>query len=141
VRALQRLFTAFPSGVPGLGLLLLRLAVAATLLAHVAACFGDGPTSLGAWAIAAVAGLTGVLLVLGLLTPLSGALAAAATVGLALSVLPSPTRHVFGAGATAFAMALAAAAVALIGPGAFSVDAALFGRREIRIPRAERRPD
>jgi hypothetical protein len=29
--------------------------------------------------------------------------------------------------------------VALLGPGAFSVDARLFGRREIVVPRAARR--
>jgi len=137
----QWLFTTFPGGSPGLGLLLLRFAVAAALAAHGVACLADGRASLGAWAVGALAGITGSLLVLGLLTPLSGALAATTVAGLALAVLPSPTGHVFGDGATAFAVVLAAAALALIGPGAFSVDAALFGRREITIPRPERRRD
>ena len=138
---MQRLFTTFPGGSPGLGLLLLRLAVAAALAADGVACLADGRASLGAWAVGALAGITGSLLVLGLLTPLSGATAAATVAGVALALLPSPRGQVFGDGATAFAWVLAAAALALIGPGAFSVDAALFGRREITIPPAERRRD
>ena len=31
-------------------------------------------------------------------------------------------------------------AIALLGPGAFSVDARMFGRREILIPHTQRRP-
>lgn len=33
-----------------------------------------------------------------------------------------------------------AAAIALLGPGAFSIDSRLFGRREIQIPHATREP-
>jgi uncharacterized membrane protein YphA (DoxX/SURF4 family) len=131
----QRLFTTFPSGAPGLGLLLLRLAVAARLIDHVVACLVDGPASTGARVVGALVALTAALLVVGLLTPMSASMAAAAAAGLALSVLPSPERNVFGAGVPALAITLAAVAVALIGPGAFSLDAALFGRREITIPR------
>src|SRR5262249_6561275 len=133
--ALQRLFTAFPSGAPGLGLLLLRLAVAVRLFDHGAACLLGGAASTGARAVGMLAAMTAALLVLGLVTPVSAALAAAAAAGLALSLLPAPARNAFAPGAPAVAVALAAAALALIGPGAFSVDAALFGRREINIPR------
>src|SRR5262249_29862592 len=76
-RAVQRLFTTFPSGAPGLGLLLLRLAVAVRLLDHSAACFADATASTGAWLVGALAAVTGAVLILGLVTPLSGALAAA----------------------------------------------------------------
>ena len=131
---MQRLFTTFPSGGPGFGLLLLRLAVAVVLADHGAASLFDVTPSAGAWVVGALAAVAAVLVALGLLTPLSGAAAAAIAAGLALSVLPSPSRNAIGMGATAFAVALAAAALAFIGPGAFSVDAALFGRREITIP-------
>jgi uncharacterized membrane protein YphA (DoxX/SURF4 family) len=136
---LQRLFTTFPGGAPGLGLLLLRLAVAVRLLDHAAACLSDGGASAGAWLVGTLAVVTGALLVVGLVTPVSGAMAAAAAAGLASSVLPSPIRNAFAAGAPALAVTLAAVAVALIGPGAFSVDAALFGRREITIPHHPRK--
>jgi uncharacterized membrane protein YphA (DoxX/SURF4 family) len=129
------LFTTFPDGAPGFGLLLLRLGVAAVLADHSAACLIDGPAGMQAWVVGVVAGVTAVLLVLGLCTPLGGAMAAATAVGFALSVLPSPARPAFGAGPTALAIAMAAAASAFTGPGAYSMDAALFGRREITIPR------
>jgi len=131
----QRLFTTFPDGAPGFGLLLLRLAVAAALVDHSAACLLEGSVDTGAWVVGAVAGLTALLLLLGLFTPLGGAMAAAAAAGLALAVLPSPARHVFTVGPSGFAVAMAAAALAFIGPGAYSLDAVLFGRREITIPR------
>jgi uncharacterized membrane protein YphA (DoxX/SURF4 family) len=135
---LQRLFTAFPHGAPGVGLILLRLAVAVRLLDLGAACLFDAAASGGLWLVGAVAVVTGALLIVGLVTPVSSAVAAAAVVGLASSVLPSPSGDAFGPGAPALALTLAAVALALIGPGAFSVDAALFGRREITIPRHSR---
>lgn len=131
---MQRLFTTFPGGGPGLGLLLLRLAVAVRLLDHGAACLSDGPASTGTWLVGALAAVTGALLILGLMTPVSGVMAALTAAGLACSLLPSPSRNAFAAAAPAIAVTLAAVAVALTGPGALSVDAALFGRREITIP-------
>ena len=131
---MQRLFTTFPSGAPGFGLLLLRLAVAAVLAEHAGACLFDAGASSGAWMVGVLAAAAAVLLALGFLTPLSAASAVVIAAGLALRVLPSPSRSAFGVGAATLAVTLAAAALALLGPGGFSVDAALFGRREITIP-------
>jgi len=130
----QRLFTTFPSGAPGFGLLLLRLAVAAVLAEHAGVCLFDAGASGGAWIVGVLAAAAAVLLVLCFLTPLSAASAVVIAAGLALRVLPSPSRSAFAVGAATFAVTLAAAALALLGPGGFSVDAALFGRREITIP-------
>jgi hypothetical protein len=130
----QRLFTTFPSGAPGFGLLLLRLAVAAVLAEHAGACLFDPGASSGASIVGILAAAAAMLLALGFLTPLSGVAAVVIAAGLALGVLPLPSRNAFGAGATTFAVTLAAAALAFLGPGGFSVDAALFGRREITIP-------
>jgi uncharacterized membrane protein YphA (DoxX/SURF4 family) len=137
----QRLFTTFPGGSPGLGLLLLRLAVTTVLVTHGTACLGDPAASLAAWTVCALAVVTGGLLLVGFLTPLSGALASALAAGLAFSVLPSPRTNVFAPDAPTLVLVLVltAAALALVGPGAFSVDAALFGRREIAFPRTEPR--
>lgn len=131
---MQRLFTTFPSGAPGFGLLLLRLAVAVVLAEHAGACLFDVGASSGAWIVGVLAAAAAALLALGFLTPLSGVAAVVIAAGLALGVLPSPSRSAFGVGATTFAVTLAAAALAFLGPGGFSVDAALFGRREITIP-------
>jgi hypothetical protein len=68
------------------------------------------------------------------MTPLAGALAALGSVGAAVSWLPSPANSP-GAGVAGVLPVLVATAIALLGPGAISVDAALFGRREITIPR------
>ena len=132
---MQRLFSTFPDGWPGLGLLLLRTGAAIVLIIQGAGCFlYDGGATWGTWAVGAVAGLSGSLLLIGLMTPVAGALAALDIAGIALGWLPSPLAHRLGLGGNAVLPAIVAMAVALLGPGAISVDAALFGRREITIP-------
>ena len=130
---MQRLFPSFPSGWPGIGLLVLRLAVAVALVVHGAACLAGTPT-LGAAAVAVAAALTAALLLVGLVTPFAGALAAVLGIGLAMAWLPAPKPNAFEVSLTAALAVSAATAIALLGPGAFSLDAALFGRREIAIP-------
>jgi hypothetical protein len=129
------LFSAFPAGLPGVGLLLLRIGVFVVLVVQGAACLNDAnaPTW-GTWAVGALAALTGALLLIGLMTPLVGTLAALGSAGIVLSWLPSPTPSTLGAGVAGFLPVIVALAIALLGPGAISVDAALFGRREITIP-------
>ena len=107
--------------------------MALALVVHGAACLG-GESTLGASAVAVTAGLTAALLLIGLLTPLAGSLAALTGIGLAMAWLPAPTPNPFEGWLTAVLVVSVATAIALLGPGAFSVDAALFGRREIAIP-------
>jgi uncharacterized membrane protein YphA (DoxX/SURF4 family) len=107
--------------------------VALALVVHGAACLAGEPT-LGMSAVAVTAALTAALLVIGLLTPLAGSLAAVTGVGLAMAWLPAPTANPFEVRLTAVLVVSVATAIALLGPGAFSLDAALFGRREIAIP-------
>jgi uncharacterized membrane protein YphA (DoxX/SURF4 family) len=105
------------------------------LIVHSTACLTDRNTpAWGTWAVGVVAALTAALLLMGFMTPFAGALAAVESAGIALSWLPSPTPNTLGAGVAAVLPVTAAAAIALLGPGAISVDAALFGRREIAIP-------
>jgi hypothetical protein len=108
----------FPTGSPGVGLVVLRLAVALAFVGHGAA------------------GLTAVLLLIGLVTPFAGALAAVLGIGLAMAWLPAPTPNAFEVPLTAVLVVSVAMSIALLGPGGFSLDAALFGRREIPIPPA-----
>jgi len=130
----QRLFSTFPDGWPGIGLLLLRTGAAVVLMVQGVACFLYGAATWSSWAVGAVAALSAGLLLIGLMTPVAGALAALDIAGIALGWLPSPVAHRLGLGGVAVLPAIVALAIALLGPGAISVDAALFGRREITIP-------
>ena len=79
---------------------------------------------------------SGTLLLAGYLTRLAAIVALGAGVSTMCSWLPAPNVALFDT-TTAAALATAiAAAVICLGPGAFSLDARLFGRREIIIPKA-----
>jgi hypothetical protein len=139
--SLQRLYSTFPSGCPGVGLLLLRVAVGATAAIQGAAYLADGrnPT-LEVWVIGLAVVVSGISLLIGFLTPVAGGLVALTTTGIALSWLPAPTPNLFSSLLPAILVAIIGAAVAFLGPGALSVDCRLFGRREIIIPHAPRSP-
>ena len=82
--------------------------------------------------------LSGVALTLGILTRVCSTLVG---LGYALALfMPIDVAVLSGRDGGAAAVSLAAAAaLALLGPGAFSIDARLFGRREIFIPAVDRR--
>jgi len=85
----------------------------------------------------AVASLTvavGAFLLAGYLTPLVGIAGALLIVGAAFSWFPNPNPDLFEARMTAALVAVISIALVCLGPGAFSLDARLFGRREIIIP-------
>jgi uncharacterized membrane protein YphA (DoxX/SURF4 family) len=130
---LQKLFAAFPAGWPGIGLICLRVAVAIALLTHgVAALSAAVAPAYRVWAIESFAILIGVSLLIGFLTPLAGAAAAIGYLYIGASQLlgTEPNSH----GSTAWCLAIISIGLILLGPGAFSLDARLFGRREIVIP-------
>ena len=79
----------------------------------------------------------GILLIIGFLTPIAGALVGLAGLGLAFSAVPLPAPNLWSSAlAVIFGLAILVAIIGL-GPGAFSVDARVFGRREIIIPPAD----
>jgi uncharacterized membrane protein YphA (DoxX/SURF4 family) len=132
---LQRAFSTFPDGLPGAGLLLLRAATGADLLvqggAYLVDWHGLGLLTL---ALALLTVASGALLLVGYLTPLAGVLAGLFSMGSAFSWFRAPNLELFDAKLTAFLVAVIAVALVCLGPGAFSLDARLFGRREIIIP-------
>ena len=117
-------------------MLLCRAAIGGSLLVLGGSYLVHAPQA-GGWslAIGLVAAASGASLLIGFLTPL-GVLAGLVAIGLAL-VWPSPACRALANGKLAgLLLGVFTAAVALLGPGAISVDARLFGRREISIPRA-----
>ena len=119
---MQRLFSTFPGGLPGAGLALLRVAAAIPLvevgLETVASTSPDP--------LAVVAAGAAILVLIGLWTPIAGALIAVAELGLA---------NLHPAELWMYAhFATMGAALAMLGPGGCSLDARLFGRKHIQIP-------
>jgi len=120
----QRLFSMFPPGAPGIGLLILRISVVATFV--LIAANQTGVSSIHPLFIGVL--LIGLCLAIGFLTPY-----------LSLVVCVYAVVNLFGASAHLDVLFLASlllnsAALALLGPGAYSVDARLFGRRVVVVP-------
>ena len=121
---MQRLFSMFPDGWPGRGLLLLRFVACIFLIK-------DGITELpGApqWPAMMVPFLeiaAGMLFLAGLWTPMTGV----------LIVLVELWSIVSGTGEFRDCVVLATfgAALAMLGPGVRSIDAHLFGRKRIDV--------
>jgi uncharacterized membrane protein YphA (DoxX/SURF4 family) len=122
---MQRLFSGFPDGWPGLSILFLRFGIGISLVY-------DGTTGLFATphsipiAQELIALGAGLLLLVGLWTPASGMLAAI----LELWIAFSGADHLRGV----LLLAALGVALAMLGPGAWSIDARLFGRKRIEIP-------
>jgi hypothetical protein len=110
----------FPPGLPGIGLLLLRSSVATALLLE-----GYGHRQPG-W-IQAAAIMLSITLFAGYVTPI------AAGIGLLFHGLIWLTSG-GGSAALVSIVSLDITALALLGPGAYSVDASLFGRRVVVLP-------
>jgi len=132
---LQRWYKTFPHGLPGAGLLVLRIAIGAKLLIEASACMVEPQgLKLGAWLLALLAFGIGTSFVLGFLTQLMAGISALA--GAAIYAWhPAWAFSFLSLSFEAIGMALA---IALLGPGAISLDAYFFGRRKIVIPRVAR---
>jgi hypothetical protein len=88
------------------------------------------------WMAGLLAILIGISLLSGLLTPVSGALTALGAAGLAASLIQAPHPSLFASKLFVALVGVVALAIILLGPGALSIDARLFGLREIIIPRS-----
>jgi hypothetical protein len=125
VLTVQRLYSMFPAGAAGCGLLLLRLCAAGMLLRNVTR-FPTVPPRV--WETAVLLVLAGALC-LGVVTPL---ICAASALVQALILLRAGDRDLFQF-AFSFCVAIA---LFLLGPGAFSIDSHLFGRKLIPPPKS-----
>jgi uncharacterized membrane protein YphA (DoxX/SURF4 family) len=119
---MQRLYTTFPNEWPGAGLLLLRLAEGISSVVDGATrALGSGVTV--AALPYAVDILSGLLLIVGFWTPIGGVLQALVEFSSALS----------GSGYEHIVRGMIGLSLAMLGPGAWSVDARLFGRKRIDV--------
>ena len=118
---LQRLFSTFANGGPGFGLLIQRLVTGIALL-HNAIAQLETPAA-GLMIPEVTGAVLGLFILAGLWTPLVGALVAAVELWIVL------------AGGSDIWLSLMLAGfggtLAMIGPGASSIDARLFGRKHL----------
>ena len=80
----------------------------------------------------------GVSLLAGILTPITSLLVVLGTIGYAFSWLPAPSGNLLACKLAVINVIAIATAIAFLGPGAYSLDARFFGRREILIPPTQR---
>jgi putative oxidoreductase len=122
--SVQRLFSMFPNGWPGRGLLLLRIVSGILLINDGITELLGGPQWLGIMRpfLETAAGL---LFLLGLWTPVTGVLV------VVVEFWPMLSRT--GDLRNCVVLATFGAALAMLGPGVRSIDAHLFGRKRIDI--------
>jgi len=118
---LQRLFSTFANSWPGFGLLLQRLFTAIALI-HNAIVQLEAPAA-GLTPPEMSGAVLGLFILAGLWTPVVGVLVAVVEFWIVLA----------GGGDLWMSLLLAAlgGTLAMIGPGAWSIDARLFGRKHI----------
>src|ERR1700685_3925732 len=122
--AMQRLFSSFANGWPGKGLLIQRAFVAAVLADRLYSSLGPAANTSGVLTEFEATG-AGVRLLIGLWTPIAGTVLAVVELGMIFSRAGDPWLTGM--------LALLGAALAMIGPGAWSIDAVLFGRKRIEL--------
>jgi putative oxidoreductase len=121
---LRRLFSTFPYGWPGVGLLLERM-VTAILLVRFGVIDFTGTSFSPSMIPQIISGFAGILFFVGLWTPIVGSLIAAIELWIAMTHIGAPWIPVL--------LASLGGSVAMIGPGAWSIDARLFGRKRLAI--------
>lgn len=119
---MQRLFSMFPNGWPGKGLLILRLVSSGFLIQDGIGVLIE-PSRAEATILLLVGAAAGILLLVGLWTPVAGIIAAISKLTIALLGMDHLRSSVL---LIAFGIS-----IAMLGPGTWSIDALLFGRQRL----------
>lgn len=119
-RTMQRLYSMFPGGRPGIALLLVRVALGLLLMDGV----GGRLVHQGSPWLLLAPGAVALALVAGLVLPIAVALCILLE-GVIVATSPDAIRAVH------VCAIIDSIAVGLLGPGAYSLDAKLFGRKRI----------
>ncbi|RZU35537.1 hypothetical protein BDD14_5600 [Edaphobacter modestus] len=122
---MRRLYSTFAGGWPGIGLLLMRVVLGASLLLRANSALWSNP-DVSTTIISAFLTVFGLLLIPGLWTPLVGALVAL------LEILQIMT--IGGDRWVTVLLGTIGCALAMLGPGLWSVDARLFGWKRVQPP-------
>ncbi len=125
--ALQRLFSTFPNGWPGVGLLLLRLGLGVFVIYIGIVSLSGSPSEPVTLSQGLIAVTDGIFLLAGLWTPIIGTLLAIDEFWIASSFYLSHRADIVNP----IFLAVISASVAMLGPGTWSIDARLFGRRRL----------
>ena len=120
---MQRLFSSFAGGWPGVGLLLQRI-LTAILLARFCIIELAGGSFSPAMIPHIIGGCAAILFLIGIWTPIVGGLIVIIELWVAITHVSDPWM--------AIVLATLSGTVAMIGPGEWSIDARLFGRKHIR---------
>ena len=125
---MQRTFSSFPSGTPGLALLAQRFTLGALAAVQFGMLVPHTPARIAL--VALVPAVSGLALLAGLLTPIAAAIVFCAV------VISQPSAVPYFGGVCPLArleMLVIAGSIVFLGPGAYSADAHLFGRRQVSI--------
>lgn len=122
---MRRLYSTFACGRPGIGLLLLRLALGSALVVRASSMVWSDPPINAIVTPCILAGF-GLLLIPGLWTPIAGAFIALLEIW---QILTMP-----GDRWVPILLGTIGVALAMLGPGLWSIDARLFGWKRVEAP-------
>jgi uncharacterized membrane protein YphA (DoxX/SURF4 family) len=108
-----------------------------TLATQGSVYLSDWPNAnLAMWAVGLLTVSSSALILIGYMTPLASVVGGLVCIGTWFPWFPTPTPNLFVTRVATVMAAAIAVAIVCLGPGAFSLDARLFGRREIIIPKS-----
>ncbi len=126
VRDLRRLYSTFAGGWPGAGLLLMRVVIGSALIVRASLRLWSDLPPMNVTIPAVLLTGAGILLIVGLWTPIVGSSIALIEIWKMLTIAGDKWVWLL--------LGTAATALAMLGPGLWSIDARLFGWKRIESP-------